>query len=344
MTRPPHPPPTQRDGSLLVACDGDAVDGGLFRLSPDDGRARREASIAGLACVVRHPFLPVAYTVTGPGTGALQTWSVGDGIRLVASRPTEGTEPCHLAVHPSGRALVVVNYGSGSLLVVALDDRGAPTGTAGLVALEGGGPELDRQEAAHPHQAVFVGEGRVLLVPDLGADLLRAFALDVVEASLSGIGASPLPPGTGPRHLALPRDGVVAVAGELAGSLCVGALDPATGAVKHWRTVPSSARRTASRNYPGDLVAVPGTATVYLANRGADTLARFDLSGGEPRLIDERDAGVAWPQHLAVVGDALLVAGRESSLVARLPLTPEGEPAGVPEALADLPRPVWLAP
>ncbi|MDH2444070.1 beta-propeller fold lactonase family protein [Amnibacterium sp. CER49] len=343
MTTQPQQHAPERDDAVLVACAGDESTGGLFRLSLRDGRAQREATIAALACVVRHPFLPLAYTVTGPGTGALQTWAVGDGLRLLSARPTEGTEPCHLAVHPSGTALVVVNYGSGSLLTVALDEHGMPTDPAALTALEGSGPDTDRQDAAHPHQAVFVGDGHVLLVPDLGADLLRAFALDPVDASLTAIGASPLPPGTGPRHLALPAEGVVAVTGELAETLCVGALDTATGAVTAWRTIPSTTRTPTSRNYPGDLVAVPGTATVHVANRGADTLARFDLSGAEPRLLEERDAGVAWPQHLAVAGDALLVAGRESSRVARLPLPSRGAPAA-PTALIELPRPVWLAP
>ena len=140
------------------------------------------------------------------------------------------------------------------------------------------------------------------------------------------------------------RNGGVAVTGELSETLCVGAFDEATGEVRAWRTTPSTGRNGSRRNFPGDLIAVPGTDTVYVANRGADTLARFDLAGPEPRLLGEQDAGVRWPQHLAVAGGALLVAGRDSSRVVRLPITPQGEPAGPLRTIADLPRPVWLAP
>lgn len=202
--------------AVLVAWDGDGSSGGLVRLPAQGGRLLPDVSVAGLACVGHPPFLPVAYTPTGPGA-ALQAWSTGGALSLLATRSAKGTEPCHRSVHPSGRALVVVSYGSRTLLVPALDDSGVSSQSGRRVVLKGSDLVAGRQDTAHPHQAVFVGERHLLVVPDLGPDLPRTFALDVVGASLTGIGTSVLPPGTSSRHLVRTRNAGVVVTGELSG-------------------------------------------------------------------------------------------------------------------------------
>lgn len=62
------------------------------------------------------------------------------------------------------------------------------------------GPIPDRQDAAHPHQALLDPTGGFILVPDLGADLVRIYS--VSEAGLDLTAAEPLsvPAGSGPRH------------------------------------------------------------------------------------------------------------------------------------------------
>jgi 6-phosphogluconolactonase (cycloisomerase 2 family) len=79
---------------------------------------------------------------------------------------------------------------------------------------------------------------------------------------------------------------------------------------------------------------------VYLANRGYDTIACFNISGGAPVLAAEVDAGVAWPQHMLVDDDRLLVAGWDSSSVASLPLR-EGIPSA-PQQLLECAGAAWL--
>lgn len=324
-------------GTLLVACQGNEdAPGGLYPLAAAPGGPR--LAVAGLACVVPHPVLPVVYGVSGPGEGVLHTWSTEGPFRTLATRATGGTEPCHIAVHPGGRALIVVNYFSGSLSVFRIDPTGVPVGPARLVPLTGSGPVAGRQDSAHPHQAVVVDEDLVL-VPDLGADLLRAFRIDPGTATLTAVAASPLPAGTGPRHLVHLPDGTVAVSGELAQTVAVGRLERDTGRVPEWRTAPSTRWRGPGPNHPGDLLAIPGTSVVVVANRGADTLASVDAS--RPALLEEVPAGVRWPQHLALVEDTVLVAGRESSLVVGVPVTAGGR-MGAAEPVAVLPRPVWL--
>jgi 6-phosphogluconolactonase len=343
--------PVRRQGpvaSVLVACHGDGSEavGGLFELADADGRTTVRRPVAGLSCVVRHPFLAVAYGVSGRGAGVLHTWATNAVFDTVKTQPTGGKEPCHVAVHPSGRALIVVNYASGDLLMLDVDAAGVPADHGRLVELVGGGPVKGRQDSAHPHEAVFVRDRDrdLVLVPDLGADLLRTFTIDLRDGSLTPLAESPLPAGTGPRHLAYTSEGRVVLTGELSQTVAAADLDIETGRVRTWAAVASTGRDGGAPNYPGDLLAIPDTGVAYVANRGADTLASFDVSGPVPTMIEEVPLAARWPQHLAHADGALLVACRDSSQILGMPLTRGGRRAGEPEPIAQLPRPVWLAP
>ncbi|KAI9708780.1 MAG: hypothetical protein M1820_003735 [Bogoriella megaspora] len=61
------------------------------------------------------------------------------------------------------------------------------------------GPNAARQDAPHEHEAILDPTGQFLLVPDLGADLVRVFSTD---SSLKATALTPLTvaPGSGPRH------------------------------------------------------------------------------------------------------------------------------------------------
>lgn len=67
-------------------------------------------------------------------------------------------------------------------------------------ALAQPGPDPSRQDAPHSHQAINDPTGGYVLVPDLGADLVRVFK--VAECGLSWTAVDPLfaAPGSGPRH------------------------------------------------------------------------------------------------------------------------------------------------
>ena len=64
------------------------------------------------------------------------------------------------------------------------------------------GPNPSRQDAPHPHEAIVDPSGQYLLVPDLGADLVRIFSIN--QTSLEWTAVEPLEadPGSGPRHIA----------------------------------------------------------------------------------------------------------------------------------------------
>lgn len=325
---------------MYVAGQGDdsGSGAGLYRFDLVDGTwiGRCLADVPQLSSLVLHPTEPMLYGVSGFGEqGRLHGWRLENGqANRIAEVDSGGAVPCDITVHPAGPVVVIAHYTSGTLASWRLDSRGVPVDEPVVTLLSGVGSlgEPARQDRPHPHQVLVVGGE--LVVPDLGADLVRRFRIDAHGVG-DEIGSYPLDAGTGPRHAAVAKDGTLAVGGELA----------QTVVFPNRRNAPSisSTRRGAFtpqslRNHPGDLKI--GNELGYLANRGHDTIGVFSL-GDRPELVAEVESGVRWPQHLLIIGDALFVAGRDSSEVVSLRLDPHGIPRE-PTACFDCPGAAWL--
>jgi 6-phosphogluconolactonase (cycloisomerase 2 family) len=99
--------------------------------------------------------------------------------------------------------LAVAHYGGSAFTTWDIRD---PSNITSLQVLEYSlpkpGPDPSRQEASHPHAAVLDPTKRFLLVPDLGADLIRVYSVDEDESlALSKLDPLVVAPGSGPRHL-----------------------------------------------------------------------------------------------------------------------------------------------
>lgn len=334
---------------LYVAGRGSGPHDGLHRFMRRGGRwhGAHLTLVDQLSALAWHPSIPVVYGVSGGGeVGSVHAWDVSDGTAItLAAMPSGGAVPCHLAVDPNARMLVVTNYATSTLAVWPLAADGSLIGQGELIVLKVASLDSDRQGVSHPHQVVF--DGDVLHVVDLGADVVRTFAVaehGTGAEALTPVRVVPVPTGTGPRHLVVLSAGGVAVSGELASTVLTGCpADRAPG----WLVSPSTQRTGPAhgrllRNYPGDIQCSTDGRLVYLANRGYDTIATFAVGAGTPRLIAELDSGVKGPQHLLLANDELLVAGVDSSLVVAMPLR-DGVP-GEHRVLLECAGAAWLLP
>lgn len=287
--------------------------------------------------------------------GAVVLFDVTDGGALVErERVTSGgSEPCHLLVHPEGRAVYVSHYGSGSLGVLQL--RPGPDGrrlrfAGGLSQVfehSGRGPHPERQEGPHVHSTVLLPDARVpggavLLALDLGTDELRRYRVQPDGRLVADGLAARMDPGTGPRHAALAPDGRLVVVGELSATVHLMRWDPGTATATELDAVPVGE--------PDD--ALPAHVTlegdrVLVGVRGPDVLVALRIEGG--RLVLAGDvATAAWPRHHVGVGDCVVVAGQgdDRVVVHGAPVAATaGEPGagagpGVGAAVADLAVPV----
>ena len=276
--------------------------------------------------------------------------------------PSGGAYPCHLL--PTEHALLVANYGSGTLGVLPLDADGALTGDPDVHGHTGHGPRADRQEGPHAHFVVLAPGGRHVLVVDLGTDQVRRYAWDGHTATPDGVAVT-LPPGTGPRHVAFSADGRTAyLVGELDVALHVLAWDEATATGELVQSVPAvvddprpartgssaTGALTVTEGAVGDLpshVVVDGD-EVLVAVRGADVLTRWRTSA-DGRLTDGRSfpLGGSWPRHFAVVGRWVVVAlerAHELVVLDREALSSDTTPTAPTVARLPLPSPTCVLP
>lgn len=276
-----------------------------------------------------------------------QVWALrlapgGRGLGVLGSATTGGAHPCHLAVDRSGRVLLTANYTSGSVAVHRLRPDGRIGELTQLVQHEGSGPHAQRQAGPHAHM-VYVADENLVLVVDLGADLIAAYRLDPAAGRLAALGSSTLPAGFGPRHLVvLPADRL-AVAGELTGEIALLGLDRRSGRATVLDVRPAS-DVTESPAAPSGIGRSADGRFVVMANRGPDTVASFAVRGERLARVAEIPGGGESPRDLTVLDDRVYVANQESDSITVLRLDLETGALGATGSRFGTPSPTQVLP
>lgn len=229
--------------------------------------------------------------------------------KLLNRAATGGKNGVREAVDPSGRFLVMANYGSGSVAVLPIAADGSLKDQHQLVALPGApGPHKVEQVSSHPHDIVFDPSGRFVLVPDKGLDRVFVFQWDVTAGMLTPTaqGSVQSRPGAGPRHLAFhPRLPVVWVLNELDSTIATYRFDPASGALTALQVTPTLPTDFTGYSTTAEIAVSPDGRVVYGSNRGYDSVTIFaagegglltvtgwqPTQGGGPRFIGLDPAG-----------------------------------------------------
>jgi 6-phosphogluconolactonase len=282
----------------------------------EDGAVHLDESanlaLASPSFLIAHPEQPWLFAVT-EGTPSLVhslALAADGGLERLASRESGGEVGAHLALSPDNRYVVVAHYGSGSVSSFAVDDRGRLSERLDLMTFDGSGPVPERQDGSRAHQVVFTGGE--LLVSDLGTDRVHRLVLGADGRFRTGADPIVLPAGSGPRHLVVIEDFLV-VACELSADLWLGRRTDDGWAEA--QRVPASTWEVDEPIAPSALRADGNH--VFLANRGAGTIAVFDLDQPSGRLIrlTEFPGGGACPRDLVVHPDGLWVANQTNQVI-----------------------------
>ena len=141
------------------------------------------------------------------------------GMRLIDTAPTEGQDPCYVAVK-DGLALTA-NYSGGSMSVFRLKQCGTLAELATKFLGATGGPDLSRQQTPHVHCACFTPDGKYVLATDFSADRILSFRIESQNVITNGVAAY-VSADSGPRHLTFSNDGRFAyLMSELSGKVTV---------------------------------------------------------------------------------------------------------------------------
>lgn len=105
--------------------------------------------------------------------------------------------------YPAGRRAIALAHYSGSAVSSwnLLGSGNFDFNQQITFTLDEPGPVEGRQEAPHEHEAILDPTGQYIVVPDLGADLVRVFSWDE-ELQLTELDPLQTEPGAGPRHAA----------------------------------------------------------------------------------------------------------------------------------------------
>ncbi|RDW78568.1 lactonase family protein [Aspergillus mulundensis] len=254
----------------------------------------------------------------------------GSGVHNVVYEDEEGEKYLAIA-HYSGAAL--------STFALPLQDDADPLQVLEF-ELEAPGTVPERQEAPHPHQTFLDPTGSFVLVPDLGADLIRVFAIDKSNGELSTCPSLNYTLGGGPRHGVFrtfseePRirgrapgpEPVLYVAGELNGEVEAFVVSyPNSGCL-------SFTQFNTNVPYPSGLPEGASLGEIRLADDdlyvsvrqdsafdGDDSLARLSLGkDGKVEFEEISTSGGVMPRTFAInkAGDLVAVGNQLSSTVA----------------------------
>jgi 6-phosphogluconolactonase len=233
----------------------------------------------------------------------------------------------HIAVHPSGRWVVVAHYGRESDEWTGGQTNSIPVardGTLGEPSASLTGPADN--PCVNAHQVNFVGRGDHVLVPCLGSDSIVQYNFDRGVLGLNDPPEVKVAAESGPRHLALSPDQRHAyLLTEFGGTIVYYNLDAARGLLEEVGTVQSTSQPVAEGGigWSAHILVHPSGKFLYVSNRLENTergtensLGVFTLDeDGVPSVVEDgfvfEDVNTARDFHIDPSGHFLISVNQE---------------------------------
>ncbi len=277
-----------------------------------------------------------------------------------------GSRPAQLSVHPSGRYVLVANFGGNMLGVFPIQKDGSlgpatdMRPDAGVVgpktssSAPPGGSQANGHDRPRPHMIQTDPAGKFVVSTDLSLDALLVWNFDVVKGLLTPTGLQPanVGAGDGPRHFVFHPNGKMLFSlQEEAGTIVSFTYDPATGALTQRQVISTLPEGFAGTFYSSEVIVDPTGDFLYSANRAYDAIVCFRIAkDGALTKIDEMWAHGSWPRHLALdpTGKFMYACNQKNDEIATfevnsrtgtLRFTGEFTPVGTPAILVFLPGP-----
>jgi 6-phosphogluconolactonase len=326
----------RREGIFVYGMD--ALEGGLTLLSAAE-------SGPNPSFLAFHPKRPFLYAVNELAEGGVSAFAINQAsgeLTRLNHQPTHGSAPCHLTCDPTGKWLLVANYGSGNLTVLPILPDGQiapPTDLIQHRSLDEGARD------AHAHSVTFDPGERFVLAADLGIDRILVYTLDGKSGRLlpnhpPGVKATY---GAGPRHLAFhPNARVLYAANELNSTVTAYRWDGEKGLFAPIQTLSTLPKDFAGVNSVADIHLNAAGKFLYVSNRGHDSLAIFaaDEQAGTLEPMGHISSGGQCPRNFALdpSGLFLLAANQNSNnlVIFRIQadtgqLTPTAQSVSIPQ-------------
>ncbi len=282
-----------------------------------------------------HPTNRFLYSVNEAGDGkekgvsAFAIDAQSGKLTALGQRPSGGGGPCHLALDPSGKCVVVANYNGGSVEALPIGDDGKLGEPTAFIQHTGSSVDPARQKGPHAHCAAVDAAGKFAFVCDLGLDKVLIYKLDAAKATLTPNDppSASVAPGSGPRHLAFHPNGKFAyVINEMGGTMTAFSYDAGHGALKELQTISTMPEGYSGEKWCAEVAVHPSGKFLYGSNRGNSTLVVFgiDQSTGKLSVVEHVPTQGKAPRHFGIdpTGAYLFAANQDSSNIVGFRIDP----------------------
>lgn len=304
---------------FVSSCTGGEA-GGITAFNLDTGEGSLEkinwhGDIDAPFYLALSPNRKYLYATSGPGESGqtgdfIAAYEIGSGgdLKRLNEQPTEGRTACYVDVDPTGQALVMANYSSGSIGSYPINGDGSLGEMVSFYQHEGASMVNEaRQEGPHAHCSVISPGGRHMFACDLGLDQILGYELDASTARLTPLNQPYVRTlgGGGPRHFSFhPTAGYAYANNELHNSVNAYRYDTDTGLLIEQHVISTLPEDFDGDNYTADMKITPDGRFLYCSNRLHDSIAIFSIGGdGRLTLVDTRPSLGNFAQNLAITPD-----------------------------------------
>jgi 6-phosphogluconolactonase (cycloisomerase 2 family) len=251
----------------------------------------------------------------GTTAGSVSAYAVNQSsgdLTLLNTVSSQGAGPAHVSVDPSGKWVLVANYGGGNVAVLPVHGDGSlgnatdvkndadacpgscPVGKDHADNAPKGSFAISGHDAPHAHQIGADPAGNYVIVNDLGLDLTQVWKFDRINGKLSDPKNVKSSPGAGPRHFAFHPNGRWFYSlNEEASTLAFMTYDKNTGSLTPVQEIPTLPPAFVGTNFTSEVMLSRDGRFVYAANRLHDTIAVFAVgpNGRVTRLGEQWTRG-----------------------------------------------------
>jgi 6-phosphogluconolactonase len=254
-----------------------------------------------------------------PG-GAVVAYAIdpdSGSMSLINEAPVHGQTPCYIDVTRDGRFLLVANFTSGTVSVLARTTDG---GVGELV------DQIDHSQFGaepHAHCALLSDDERFLISADLGIDRVFVHRFDPRDGKLSfnDPPATQTAKGAGPRHVAFSPDRRFLFAmTEYDNTAIAMRWDADKGVAPIINAQSALPEDFTDTSYGSDCWVHPSGRFVYVSNRGHESVAVFavDQTSGELSRVQIQPLEGKFPRSMALdhTGEHLIVGVEKNDHIA----------------------------
>lgn len=297
------------------------------KLSP----AEVAAEVTSPSFLAVHPSKKFLYAVGeisdfgGKKAGGVSAFSIDQAtgkLTLLNQQTSGGAGPCHLTVDATGKAVMVANYGGGSVESLPIGADGKLGEPASFFQHAGTNAKTGKPATPRGHSVNVDPTNRFAVVADLGLDQLLVYKLDPATAKLTPNDPpfTAVATGNGPRHFAFHTSGKYAYAiNESSCSVTAFEYDSAKGTLKETQTITTLPHEVRPGYSTAEIVVHPSGKFVYGSNRGHDSIAVFSVvpANGTLTAVEQKPTEGKTPRNFAIdpTGKYLLAENQASDTI-----------------------------